>query len=72
MATAKKNINYKSLDDAPAMMTVKQWCELNGVNSAYGYKWANRDDTPTIRFGNKIMIPKRAYKQWLEKELNGE
>ncbi|MGM0496035.1 MAG: helix-turn-helix domain-containing protein, partial [Bacillota bacterium] len=69
MATAKKNVEFTSIDQAPAMMTVRQWCELNGVNENKGYEWAAKNDTPTIKLGQRIIIPKKAYIKWLEQEI---
>lgn len=72
MATAKKNVEFTSIDQVPAMMTVRQWCELNGVNENKGYEWASRNDTPTIKLGQRIIIPKKAYIKWIEQEIELE
>ncbi len=59
---------FRSRDDLPFMMTVGDLAELLQVNKDGLYQWIKANDVPRIQYGNKILIPKEHFLEWLEQQ----
>jgi excisionase family DNA binding protein len=70
MAFAKKYKEYRSLEDLPATFRVAELAEFMGINLTSAYELVRRDNFQSIKIGNRVIIPKEAFKRWLEKEAN--
>ena len=52
-------------------VTVEEMGELLGIGRTKAYDVARRADFPTIRLGNRMLIPKKALEAWLERQVGG-
>ena len=66
------NLNYKSYDDLPLMLTVVDVAKILGISRTGGYELAQREDFPSLKIGKRIVVPKEAFIQWVEKRAAGE
>ena len=69
MRTAKnKYKEYKSPDELPAMLKVKDCAEFMGVNVNKMYSIFKRNDFNSIKLGGRYMITKKWFLHWLDNE----
>ena len=50
-------------------LTVEQAGELLGISRALAYEMARTGRLPTLRFGKRIVVPKKAIENMLESSL---
>jgi excisionase family DNA binding protein len=48
-------------------LTVEEAGKLLGIGRALAYRMARTDRLPTVRFGNRIVVPKKAIETMLER-----
>ena len=60
----KKSI-YKSYDELPLLLNVKQLADLLGVSDSSVYELIQEDDFPSPRIGKRIVIPKEELREWI-------
>jgi excisionase family DNA binding protein len=49
-------------------LTVRQAAELLGISRAFAYELVARHELPSVRLGRRVVIPRKALEQLLEKE----
>ena len=47
-------------------LTVEEAGKLMGISRALAYRMARTDQLPTVRFGNRIVVPKKVIDTMLE------
>ena len=52
-------------------LTVEQAGELLGISRALAYEMARTGRLPTLRFGKRIVVPKKAIESMLERPVPG-
>ena len=60
----KKSI-YKSYDELPLLLNVKQLADLLGVSDSSVYELIQEDGFPSLRIGKRIVIPKEELRVWI-------
>ena len=60
----KKSI-YKSYDELPLLLNVKQLADLLGVSDSSVYELIQEDGIPSLRIGKRIVIPKEELREWI-------
>ena len=60
----KKSI-YKSYDELPLLLNVKQLADLLGISDSSVYELIQEDDFPSLRIGKRIVIPKEELREWI-------
>ena len=60
----KKSI-YKSYDELPLLLNVKQLADLLGVSDSSVYELIQEDGFPSLRIGKRIVIPKEEPREWI-------
>ena len=60
----KKSI-YKSYDELPLLLNVKQLADLLGVSDSSVYELIQEDNFPSLRIGKRIVIPKEELREWI-------
>jgi len=69
MGTSQKYKEYKSIEDLPAMIRVKELASYMGINQNKAYELVKRDNFPSLKLGQRIMIPKEHFKKWINSEV---
>ncbi len=65
-----ENLNKKTLDDYPVSLKMTEIAEILRINKTKAYELAKREDFPAMKLGNRIIVPKAAFKKWLEDQVN--
>ena len=60
-----KKAIYKSYDELPLLLNVKQLADLLGVSDSSVYELIQEDGFPSLRIGKRIVIPKEELREWI-------
>ena len=66
-----KKSNYKSYDDLPLFLNAATVAEALGIASSSAYELMHEADFPVLKIGNRIVVPKEKFIQWIEQHTNG-
>ena len=66
----KKSI-YKSYDELPLFLNVKQLADLLGVSDSSVYELIQENGFPSLRIGKRIVIPKEELRGWISTHTKG-
>lgn len=56
---------YKSYDELPLLLNVKQLADLLGVSDSSVYELIQEDGFPSLHIGKRIVIPKEELRVWI-------
>ena len=57
---------FKNYADLPLMLSVPEVGELLGISRAGAYELVRSKGFPKVKIGNRIVIPKDRFIQWIE------
>lgn len=59
---------YKSYDELPLFFNAETVGKLLGISSTTAYELMHRDDFPSIKIGNRLIVPKGKFIEWTNKQ----
>jgi len=62
---------YKSYDELPLFLNTETIAKVLGVSPSSGYELMHEQEFPSLRIGNRIVIPKEAFIRWVENHTGG-
>ena len=62
---------YKSYDELPLFLNAETISGLLGISSTTVYELIHTKDFPVLRFGNRMVVPKEKFKEWVDKNSGG-
>ena len=62
---------YKSYDELPLMLNMKQLSDLLGISDASAYELVQEEDFPALRIGKRIVVPKEELRNWISARTKG-
>ena len=62
---------YKSYDELPLFLNAEIVAGTLGISPSSGYELMHQQDFPALRIGNRIVVPKERFIQWVERNTNG-
>lgn len=57
----------KSYDDLPLFLNASTVAEVLGVSPSSGYELMHEKDFPVLRVGNRMVVPKEKFMEWVER-----
>lgn len=66
-----KDSVYKSYDELPLFLSAKTVAKVLGVSPSSGYELMHQQDFPTLKIGNRIVVPKERFIRWVERNTRG-
>ena len=66
-----KESNYKSYDDLPLFLNSETVVKVLGVSSSSGYELMHEPGFPVLRIGNRMVVPKEQFIQWVNEYTGG-
>ncbi len=66
-----KESKYKTYADLPLFLNAKTVAEVLGVSPATSYELLHESGFPSLKIGNRIVIPKEQFIRWVEKHITG-
>ena len=65
-----KTCKYTNFDQVPMYMNAKNVADLLGLSPTSVYGLMKKRGFPTIRVGNRVVIPKDKFFEWAEKNTS--
>ena len=62
---------YKSYDDLPPFLNVAIVAKALGIAPSSAYELMHEADFPVLKAGNRIVVPKVKFIQWVEQHTEG-
>ena len=66
-----KESNYKSYDELPLFLNAATVAKVLGIAPSSSYELMHKKDFPALRIGNRVVVPKEAFIQWVEQHTGG-
>ena len=66
-----KESSYKSYDDLPLFLTSETGAKVLGVSPSSGYELMHEPGFPVLRIGNRMVVPKEQFIQWVKEHTGG-
>ncbi len=66
-----KKSEYKSYDELPLFLNAEMVARVQGVSPSSGYELMHTSGFPVLRVGNRMVVPKEKFIQWVEQSTNG-
>ncbi len=66
-----KESNYKSYDELPLFLNATTVAKVLGIALSSSYELMHEKDFPALRIGNRVVVPKEAFIQWVEQHTGG-
>ena len=62
---------YKSYDELPLFLNTTTVAKVLGVSPSSSYELMHEPDFPVLKIGNRMVVPKENFIQWVEKNTAG-
>ena len=62
---------YKSYDELPLFLNAAMVAKVLGVAPSSAYELLHEEDFPVLKIGNRLVIPKEKFIQWVEQHTQG-
>ena len=67
-----KESSYKSYDDLPLFLNSETVAKVLGVSQSSGYELMHEPGFPVLRIGNRMVVPKEQFIQWVNEHTGGD
>ena len=61
----------KSYDDLPLFLNANLVAQVLGVSQSSGYELMHEPGFPVLRIGNRMVVPKERFIQWVKEHTGG-
>lgn len=72
MVIYMKTSSYKNYDDLPLFLNATMVAKVLGVSPSSGYELMHEKDFPVLRIGNRMVVPKEKFMEWVEQHTGGQ
>ena len=62
---------YKSYDELPLMLNAETLAKVLGVAPSSAYELMHEEGFPTLKIGNRLVIPKEDFVAWVRSHTGG-
>ena len=66
-----KESRYKSYDELPLFLNAEMVAKVLGVSPSSGYELMHEADFPVLKVGNRMVVPKEKFVEWVERHTTG-
>ncbi len=63
--------NYKSYDELPLMLSVREIAKVLGISKASAYELVRTKGFPVLKIGSRLVVPKEKFREWVEQNTGG-
>ena len=61
---------YKSYDELPLFLNAEMVAKLLGVSTSSAYELMHEKGFPSMRIGNRLIVPKAEFQTWVQNQIN--
>ena len=62
---------YKSYEELPLFLNAQMVAKLLGISPSSCYELMHEKGFPVLRVGNRLVVPKEKFRQWVEEQITG-
>lgn len=62
---------YKIYDDLPLFLNAAMVAKVLGIAPSSGYELMHEMDFPVLKIGNRMVVPKEKFVEWVEQHTQG-
>ncbi len=62
---------YKNYDDLPLFLNAATVAKVLGIAPSSSYELMHEADFPTLKIGNRVVVPKEKFVGWVEQHTKG-
>ena len=62
---------YKSYEELPLFLNAEMVAKLLGISPSSSYELMHEKGFPVLRVGNRLVVPKEKFRQWVEEQSTG-
>lgn len=62
---------YKSYEELPLFLNAQMVAKLLGISPSSSYELMHEKGFPVLRVGNRLVVPKEKFRQWVEEQIAG-
>ena len=66
-----KESTYKSYDELPLFLNAETVARVLGISPSSGYELMHEDGFPTLKIGNRIVVPSEQFFCWVAEDTGG-
>ena len=66
-----KESKYQNYEELPLFLNSKTVAKVLGVSSSSAYELMHEPDFPMLRIGNRMVVPKEQFIQWVMERTGG-
>ena len=66
-----KESGYKSYENLPLFLNAAMVAKVLGVSPSSGYELMHEPGFPVLRIGNRMVVPKEQFIQWVKEHTGG-
>ena len=66
-----KTSEYKSYDELPLFLNAKTVAKVLGIAPSSAYELMHEADFPVLKVGNRMVVPKGKFVEWVEQHTGG-
>ncbi len=66
-----KESAYKSYDELPLFLNAATVARVLGVSPSSGYELMHETDFPVLKIGNRMVVPKEKFVEWVLRHIQG-
>ena len=67
-----KNSIYKSYEELPLFLNAATVADVMGIAPSSAYELMHEKGFPILKTGNRLLVPKAQFIQWVEKNAGSE
>ena len=60
---------YKSYEELPLFLNAQMVAKLLGISPSSSYELMHEKGFPVLRVGNRLVVPKEKFHQWVEEQI---
>ena len=62
---------YKTYDDLPLFLNAETVAKTLGIAPSSAYELMHEPDFPVLKIGNRMVVPREKFIQWVEQHTQG-
>jgi len=62
---------YKTYEELPLFLNAGMIARVLGISPSSGYELMHEADFPVLKVGNRMLVPKEKFIQWVESNTQG-
>lgn len=63
---------YKSYEELPLFLNAKLVAQVLGISPSSAYELMHESNFPVLKVGNRMVVPKEKFIQWVERNTGGD